>query len=65
MYMSTRKQEIRRMLLAMPEGERRELVHSLIDYYIGTASGCWTLVDLLDVSCGLEWARRYIARSMR
>ena len=63
--MSPRKQEIRRMLLAMPERERRELVHSLIDQYIGTASGCWALVDLLEVSCGLDGIEDVIALSMR
>jgi hypothetical protein len=56
----TRRRELRIRLRALPEKQRRDLTHALLENSIGAASGCYTLVDMLLMVCPVEVLSDYI-----
>jgi hypothetical protein len=52
--------QLRLSLLALPEKERRDLTHTMIENSIGAASGCYTLVDMLLLVCPIDRLTAYV-----
>jgi len=52
--MTPEKEYLRTKLRDMSERKRREFTHAMIDHHIGAASGCYTLLDILLLSCNID-----------
>jgi 2-phospho-L-lactate guanylyltransferase (CobY/MobA/RfbA family) len=48
------RNQLRLTLLALPEQERRDLVHALLEHHISASSGCFMLLDILLLVCPAE-----------